>query len=47
MNVANALGVWVLLREFGLGDEELARGLRTFAGVRRRQEIVGEARGIM
>jgi UDP-N-acetylmuramate: L-alanyl-gamma-D-glutamyl-meso-diaminopimelate ligase len=46
MNVANALGVWVLLREFGLDDEELARGLRTFAGVKRRQEIVGEARGI-
>ena len=46
MNVANALGVWVLLREFGLGDEELARGLRTFAGVKRRQELVGETRGI-
>jgi UDP-N-acetylmuramate: L-alanyl-gamma-D-glutamyl-meso-diaminopimelate ligase len=46
MNVANALGVWVLLREFGLGDEELAQGLKTFAGVKRRQEIVGEARGI-
>jgi len=36
MNVANALGVWVLLREFGLGDEELAQGLKTFAGVKRR-----------
>ena len=46
MNVANALGVWVLLREFGLGDDELARGLKTFGGVKRRQEIVGEARGI-
>jgi UDP-N-acetylmuramate: L-alanyl-gamma-D-glutamyl-meso-diaminopimelate ligase len=46
MNVANALGVWVLLREFGLGDEELAQGLKSFAGVKRRQEIVGEARGI-
>jgi len=46
MNIANALGVWVLLREFGLGDEELARGLRTFAGVKRRQEMVGAARGI-
>jgi UDP-N-acetylmuramate: L-alanyl-gamma-D-glutamyl-meso-diaminopimelate ligase len=46
MNVANALGVWVLLREFGLGDDELAHGLKTFAGVKRRQEMVGEARGI-
>lgn len=46
MNVANALGVWVLLREFGLDDGDLARGLKTFGGVKRRQEIVGEARGI-
>jgi UDP-N-acetylmuramate: L-alanyl-gamma-D-glutamyl-meso-diaminopimelate ligase len=46
MNVANALGVWVLLREFGLGERELAEGLKTFRGVKRRQEVVGEARGI-
>ena len=46
MNVANALGVWVLLREFGLSDDELARGLKSFGGVKRRQEIVGEARGV-
>jgi UDP-N-acetylmuramate: L-alanyl-gamma-D-glutamyl-meso-diaminopimelate ligase len=47
MNVANALGVWVLLRQFGLGEDDLARGLRSFGGVKRRQEIVGEARGIV
>jgi UDP-N-acetylmuramate: L-alanyl-gamma-D-glutamyl-meso-diaminopimelate ligase len=47
MNVANALGVWVLLREFGLGDDDLACGLRSFGGVKRRQENVGEARGII
>jgi UDP-N-acetylmuramate: L-alanyl-gamma-D-glutamyl-meso-diaminopimelate ligase len=47
MNVANALGVYVLLREFGVGAEDLARGLRLFGGVKRRQEIVGEARGIV
>jgi UDP-N-acetylmuramate: L-alanyl-gamma-D-glutamyl-meso-diaminopimelate ligase len=46
MNVSNALGVWVLLREFGLGEQELAEGLKTFRGVRRRQEVVGEARSI-
>jgi UDP-N-acetylmuramate: L-alanyl-gamma-D-glutamyl-meso-diaminopimelate ligase len=46
MNVANALGVWVLLKEFGLGDDEIARGLKSFRGVARRQEIVGEAAGI-
>ncbi|MGH7841967.1 MAG: UDP-N-acetylmuramate--L-alanine ligase [Candidatus Binataceae bacterium] len=43
MNVANALSVWVLLKEFGLHDRELADGLASFAGVARRQEIVGEA----
>src|SRR5208283_4875173 len=43
MNVANALGVWVLLKEFGLSDRELADGLASFSGVARRQEIVGEA----
>jgi UDP-N-acetylmuramate: L-alanyl-gamma-D-glutamyl-meso-diaminopimelate ligase len=47
MNVANALGVWVLLREFGLNDVDLAGGLASFGGVKRRQEIVGEARGII
>jgi UDP-N-acetylmuramate: L-alanyl-gamma-D-glutamyl-meso-diaminopimelate ligase len=47
MNIANALGVWVLLRTFGVGDDDLARGLRAFGGVKRRQEIVGEARGII
>jgi UDP-N-acetylmuramate: L-alanyl-gamma-D-glutamyl-meso-diaminopimelate ligase len=47
MNVANALGVWVLLKEFGLGDDELARGFASFSGVARRQEIAGEAHGII
>jgi UDP-N-acetylmuramate: L-alanyl-gamma-D-glutamyl-meso-diaminopimelate ligase len=46
MNVANALGVWLLLKEFGLSDQELARGLESFPGVKRRQEIVGEAAGV-
>ena len=47
MNVANALGVWVLLREFGLSHQELTRGLANFNGVARRQEVVGEAAGII
>jgi UDP-N-acetylmuramate: L-alanyl-gamma-D-glutamyl-meso-diaminopimelate ligase len=46
MNVANALGVFVLLREFGVGAEEIARGLKSFRGVVRRQEVVGEAAGV-
>jgi UDP-N-acetylmuramate: L-alanyl-gamma-D-glutamyl-meso-diaminopimelate ligase len=47
MNIANALGVWVLLREFGLDEDELAHGLRSFGGVKRRHEIVGEVRDIV
>jgi UDP-N-acetylmuramate: L-alanyl-gamma-D-glutamyl-meso-diaminopimelate ligase len=47
MNVANALGVWMLLKEFGLSDQELASGLASFNGVARRQEVVGEAAGII
>jgi len=43
MNVANALGVWVLLKEFGVRDDELAHGFKSFKGVARRQQIVGEA----
>ncbi len=46
MNVANALGVWVLLKEFGARDDDLARGFESFRGVARRQEIVGVAGGV-
>ena len=46
MNVANALGVWVLLKHFGLSDEDLSKGLAGFNGVARRQEVVGEVAGI-
>ena len=46
MNVANALGVAVLLGEFELGADEIARGLESFRGVVRRQELLGEARGV-
>ena len=46
MNVANALGVWVLLKEFGLSDRDLMDGLASFAGVARRQEVIGEAGGV-
>jgi UDP-N-acetylmuramate: L-alanyl-gamma-D-glutamyl-meso-diaminopimelate ligase len=46
MNVANALGVFALLREFGLSAAEIAHGLASFRGVARRQELVGEADGV-
>lgn len=46
MNVANALGVFVLLREFGLSVDEIARGLKSFRSVARRQQVLGEAAGV-
>jgi UDP-N-acetylmuramate: L-alanyl-gamma-D-glutamyl-meso-diaminopimelate ligase len=46
MNVANALGVAVLLAEFGIGADEIARGLKSFRGVVRRQELIGMVRGV-
>jgi UDP-N-acetylmuramate: L-alanyl-gamma-D-glutamyl-meso-diaminopimelate ligase len=46
MNVANALGVTVLLAEVGVSQREIASGLESFHGVVRRQEIIGEAGGV-
>jgi UDP-N-acetylmuramate: L-alanyl-gamma-D-glutamyl-meso-diaminopimelate ligase len=46
MNVANALGAFVLLSECGLSAEEIARGFASFKGVVRRQEVLGEAGGV-
>ncbi|MBL8111720.1 MAG: hypothetical protein JNK60_02465 [Acidobacteria bacterium] len=45
-NVANALAAVAAARPFGLTNEELARGLATFSGVKRRQEERGTAGGI-
>ena len=46
MNVANALGVFALLASFGFDASEIARGLGSFTGVVRRQQIIGEAAGV-
>ena len=46
-NVVNALAVWVLCREHGVGKEELRAALGSFRGVKRRQEVRGEERGVM
>ena len=46
INVCNALGVYVLARRIGLSPEEILRGLGTFRGVARRQELVGEFAGV-
>jgi UDP-N-acetylmuramate: L-alanyl-gamma-D-glutamyl-meso-diaminopimelate ligase len=46
MNVANALGVYVLLSAFGVPGDDIATGLRTFKGVVRRQQVIGEAASV-
>jgi UDP-N-acetylmuramate: L-alanyl-gamma-D-glutamyl-meso-diaminopimelate ligase len=46
-NVKNALAVYAMGREMGVGHRALAEALATFSGVRRRQEIKGETRGII
>ena len=46
INALNALGVYVMARSVGLSHDEIARGLESFSGVARRQEVVGEIRGI-
>ena len=47
MNVRNALGVAALAAHLGLSAGDVARGLDGFLGVERRQEVVGEAGGVV
>ncbi len=46
INARNALGAYVLARQLGLGSDEILPGLRSFSGVARRQELVGEFGGV-
>ena len=46
-NVKNALAVYALGRALGIAREKLLDGFRTFKGVKRRQEIRGEQRGVL
>lgn len=45
-NLANATGVLALLMESGVSSARCRDGLAMFAGVRRRQELVAEVKGI-
>ncbi len=45
-NVKNALAVYAMGRTMGIERSKLLEGFATFLGVKRRQEIRGEARGI-
>jgi UDP-N-acetylmuramate: L-alanyl-gamma-D-glutamyl-meso-diaminopimelate ligase len=46
-NVQNALGAIAAASALGLSLDEIARGLESFHGVKRRQEIRGEPRGVL
>jgi UDP-N-acetylmuramate: L-alanyl-gamma-D-glutamyl-meso-diaminopimelate ligase len=46
-NLENALGVIAALHGVGLEPAEIARGLRRFSGVKRRQEVRGVAQGVI
>ena len=46
-NVENSLAVYALGRALGIARAKLLDGFRTFAGVKRRQEIRGEERGVL
>jgi UDP-N-acetylmuramate: L-alanyl-gamma-D-glutamyl-meso-diaminopimelate ligase len=45
-NATNALAVWAAARREGLPPDRIADALARFRGVRRRQELVGEAGGV-
>ncbi|MBI2540562.1 MAG: UDP-N-acetylmuramate:L-alanyl-gamma-D-glutamyl-meso-diaminopimelate ligase, partial [Deltaproteobacteria bacterium] len=45
-NVSNALAVYAMGRELGIDRELLRDGLASFSGVKRRQELKGEAGGV-
>lgn len=45
-NILNALAVIALLVNHGVSAETVSRGLKTFSGVKRRQELRGTERGV-
>ncbi len=46
-NCANVLGVYTLATAMGWKQEEILKGLATFQGVKRRQEVIGTPRDIV
>jgi UDP-N-acetylmuramate: L-alanyl-gamma-D-glutamyl-meso-diaminopimelate ligase len=45
-NILNALSVWILVRDLGFEPKFLKKALRSFRGVKRRQELRGEEGGV-
>jgi UDP-N-acetylmuramate: L-alanyl-gamma-D-glutamyl-meso-diaminopimelate ligase len=46
-NVLNALAVWIQTQQLGLPSESVVQALSSFRGVKRRQEVRGEVRGVL
>ena len=46
-NVENAVGVFGVAMTLGISPEAVAEGFATFKGVKRRQEVKGEERGVL
>jgi UDP-N-acetylmuramate: L-alanyl-gamma-D-glutamyl-meso-diaminopimelate ligase len=46
-NLENATGVYAAARSLGVSAAQIASGFGTFAGVKRRQEVRGEGRGVL
>jgi UDP-N-acetylmuramate: L-alanyl-gamma-D-glutamyl-meso-diaminopimelate ligase len=46
-NALNALAVWVELKELGVDSKKAVDAIRSFRGVKRRQEERGEVRGVL
>ena len=46
-NLQNILGVTAAASELGMGPDEIGKGLASFPGVKRRQEVRGEERGVI
>jgi UDP-N-acetylmuramate: L-alanyl-gamma-D-glutamyl-meso-diaminopimelate ligase len=46
-NVENAIGVFAVAESLGIAPEMVARGFASFKGVKRRQEVKGEVRGVL
>ncbi len=46
-NALNAIAVYLMAKNLGLSSEQIAQGLLSFEGVKRRQEERGEVRGVL
>ena len=46
-NLLNTIGCVAMLSEYGVGPDQIREGLKSFRGVRRRQEFVGEEKSVV